>query len=149
MLLLSPTILFSRNRVVSSFSCVLVAAFAILAMAVSARSQTYKCLPDEVKTTDIVRVVALPSRSNEGNVKKISVRETLKQLRAKCVKGKLVDAKRKEIKFFRIEGCWGNPPEDYLEIQARQREALAELKKKYTVVEMSCNTGGRPPQSIN
>lgn len=122
----------------------LVASLAILTLAVSARSQTYGCLPSEIKPGDVVRVVT----SASGAVKKITVRDSLKSLKAKCWKDKLIDGKRKEIRFFRIVGCWGNPPADYLEIQQRQRQELAALKKKYTVIEISCNTGDLPPQSI-
>lgn len=145
------TILYRESQVIGSSSVCsifLVAVFAILVLSVSARSQHYPCLPNEVKAEDIVRVVRLPSTAPEGIVKKITIRESLKNLKAKCIKGKLLDDKRKEIRFFRIEGCWGNPPADYLEIQGRQRQELATLKRKYTVIEMSCSTGDRPRQSI-
>lgn len=71
--------------------------------------------------------------------KRITVKEKLTALKARCRRGKLVDAKRREIKFFKRE-CWGNPPADYLEIQQQQRAELARLKKKYTVVEIACVT---------
>lgn len=132
----------------SGFLTFWVAVFAVLLTGVSAKAQSFSCLPADVKSDDVVRVVRLPSQSPEGTVKKVSVRESLKTLKAKCVNSKLVDGKRKEIRFFRHE-CWGNPPADYLEIQQRQRADLAELKKKYTVIEMTCNAGGRPPQSIS
>jgi len=35
-------------------------------------------------------------------------------------------------------GCWGNPPEDYMEQLERQRLEIKRLKEKYTVVEISC-----------
>ncbi|MEQ1605926.1 MAG: hypothetical protein ABL999_13765 [Pyrinomonadaceae bacterium] len=81
-------------------------------------------------------------------MKTITVRDSLKSMTARCSKHKLVDRRKREIKFFRIEGCWGNPPADYLEIQARQQQELASLKKKYPVIEISCNAGDQPPLSI-
>ena len=66
----------------------------------------------------------------------------LKQLKARCRKGKLVDAKGKEIRFFRLQGCWGNPPEDYQEILTRQAQELENLRKQYRVIEMTCNESG-------
>ena len=122
------------------FLILLVAIFSAMTISVSAASQPYSCLPTGVKTGDIVRVVELSSRSGDVRMKTVSVAESLKSIKAKCSKGKLVDSKKKEIKFYRIEGCWGNPPEDYLEIQARQRRELAELKRKNNVIEISCNT---------
>jgi hypothetical protein len=41
-----------------------------------------------------------------------------------------------------VAGCWGNPPENYQEILDEQARKLAQLKKKYTVIEMSCNPSG-------
>ena len=61
---------------------------------------------------------------------------------ARCRKGKLVDGTGREIYFFRLDGCWWNPPSDYLEILQRQEERLAKLRKRYTVVEMTCNPDG-------
>lgn len=123
------------------FLILLVAIFSSATLRVSAEPQPYSCLPTSIKAGDVVRVVELPSSSGDVVIKKITVADSLKSMKAKCSKGKLVDSRKKEIKFFRIEGCWGNPPEDYLEIQARQRRELADLKKKYTVIEISCNTG--------
>lgn len=72
-----------------------------------------------------------------GGNKTMNVKDKLKQLKARCRKGKLVDSRRREIRFFKYE-CWGNPPADYIEIQQQQRQELARLKKKYTVVEITC-----------
>ena len=122
------------------FSILLVAIFSALTINVSAGSQTYGCLPTSVKAEDIVRVFELPSRTGNVRTKTVTVAASLKSIKATCSKGKLVDGRKKEIKFFRIEGCWGNPPADYLEIQEHQQRELADLKRKYTVIEMSCNT---------
>ncbi len=92
-------------------------------------AQNYSCLPKEIKET------ALVSKSK-------TVRQTLKMIKAKCSKGKLVDAKKREIRFYNLQGCWGNPPADYLEIMENQQTEIAELKKKYMVIEISCNPHG-------
>jgi hypothetical protein len=68
----------------------------------------------------------------------LTVKQKLIELKARCRKGKLADAKGREIRFFRTS-CWGNPPEDYLEIQKRENEELAELKKHYAVIVFGCN----------
>ncbi len=101
----------------------------ILFCSVGVLAQNYPCLPKDVKVNELVSA-------------KISVKKSLQKLKAKCTKGKLVDAKKREIKFYRLQDCWGNPPADYLEIMDNQQKALAELKKKYTVIEISCNPSG-------
>lgn len=103
---------------------------AVLFLSGAAFAQNYSCLPKDIKETKLVS-------------KDKTVRQTLKILKAKCTKGKLVDAKKREIRFYNLQGCWGNPPVDYLEIMENQRTEIAELKKKYTVIEISCNPGGR------
>ncbi|HET7157868.1 MAG TPA: hypothetical protein VFI62_02660, partial [Burkholderiales bacterium] len=62
----------------------------------------------------------------------------LAQLKARCRKGKLVDEKGREIRFFR-PSCWGNPPADYADIQQRENEDLEKLRKQYTVIVFGCN----------
>jgi len=90
-----------------------------------------RCLPKEIKLEDIVSF-SLDSKPN------VTVKDELSRLKAKCVNGKLVDEKGKEIKFFR-PSCWGNPPADYAEILERERKELAELQKKHTVIIFKCN----------
>lgn len=92
-----------------------------------AQAQFASCLPKDVNTDEIVADAA-----------KSSVNAKLAKLKARCYRGRLVDAKRREIRFFR-PGCWGNPPADYLEIQEQQRRELARLKKKYVVIEITCS----------
>ncbi len=106
------------------------------------------CLPDGIKETDVVGHKSVTNKAGGTFAQKITVKDTLKKLGSRCVKGKLVDRKGREIRFYRLQGCWGNPPADYLEIQAQQAKELEELKKHYTVVEMTCNPAGVPPQSI-
>lgn len=63
---------------------------------------------------------------------------TLVQMKASCRSGRLVDGKRREIRFYR-PSCWGNPPPDYLEIRQREDDELAKLKRHYTVIVFGCN----------
>jgi len=99
------------------------------------------CLPNGIKREGVV------SAQLDGSgkvVKKITVSQRLIELKAWCKQGKLVDRAGKEIRFFRLEGCWGNPPEGYQEILRKQSEDLAKLRERYTVIEMTCNPDGVP-----
>lgn len=98
------------------------------------------CLPEGIKLKEIVSAPQLKSAAKAAN-KKTTVKDILSQLKARCEKDKLVDGAGREIHFYRLIGCWGNPPEDYQEQLARQNEELQRLKKKYTVVEISCAQG--------
>ena len=66
------------------------------------------------------------------------------QLKARCDNGRLVDDGGKEIRFYPLTGCWGNPPIDAPETLDRQRTELEELSRRYTVIEMTCYTDGDP-----
>src|SRR2546428_9667420 len=105
--------------------------------------RTRACLPTDVKAPDVVstRVVRARDGSKE-EIQKVTVDETLKQMKAKCKRGKLVDASGKEIYFYRLRGCWGNPPADYQEILSQQQRELENLRKRYRVIEMTCNASG-------
>lgn len=103
------------------------------------------CLPKDIKLGEIVSAPELKPATKPAN-KKATVKEILLQLKAHCEKGRLVDGEGKEIHFYRLIGCWGNPPEDYQEQLARQNEELQRLRKKYTVVEISC--AQRDPRQI-
>ena len=72
-------------------------------------------------------------------VSKRTVNDQLKELKARCRNGKLIDERGKQIYFYRLIGCWGNPPSDYLERLEQQRNKLRELRKRYTIVEMTCD----------
>jgi hypothetical protein len=117
----------------------LCAALLGLSLLTSPKHGFQQCLPEDTKLTDVVSasIVKPGARS-----KKINVEQTLIAIKAKCKKGKLVDASGKEIRFYRLTGCWGNPPADYQEILARQAEEIEKLKKQYTVIEMTCNPDG-------
>ena len=98
------------------------------------------CLPEGVSLNEIVS--ASEDKSVAAANKKVTIRDALHRLNARCKRGKLVDGKGKEIYFFRLIGCWGNPPEDYQEQLTKQQQALERLRKKYTVIEISCNQTG-------
>ena len=108
-----------------------------------------KCLPSEVTLTDVVSSQLISSGPSGAHVKKITIKEKLTELKARCKNGKLVDHKGREIRFYRLKGCWGNPPADYQEILRDQEKELQELRKRYTVIEMTCNPSGLPPQLIS
>lgn len=104
------------------------------------------CLPPDIKLSDVVSVETIERTPGVVEVKKITVRDKLKELGARCVNGKLRDKAGREIYFHRLVGCWGNPPEDYQEILDRQTRKLAELRQRYQVVEMTCNPTGEKIQ---
>jgi hypothetical protein len=95
----------------------------------SSGGKQYTCLPKDVRANDPI------SRGSKG--KPVKVSDKLSEIKARCQKGRLVDAKGREIRFFR-GSCWGNPPEDYLEIRAREGRELEKLKSQYTVIEFRC-----------
>jgi hypothetical protein len=103
-----------------------------------ARPRWHSCLPSDVKGDEITSAEqTAPGKA----VRRITVERRLKQLNARCRGGKLIAAKRREIRFYRLTGCWGNPPADYQKILQRQRDEVAELKKRYTLIEITCNPG--------
>ena len=91
----------------------------------------FPCIQKGFSTEDIVRIGANGDRD-------LTVRKRLSQLNARCRGGKLVTPAGRQIRFYRT-ACWGNPPADYLEILDRQKKELAQLKKKYTVIEIACD----------
>lgn len=114
------------------------ALLANIGVTVRAQSPNLTCLPDGIKTSDVVSV----ERRGPGQVtKRVTVGEKLKQLKARCRRGKLYSSRRRQIYFYRLTGCWGRPPSDYLDILQRQRDELEKLKRRYAVVTMTCNPG--------
>lgn len=111
-------------------------------------TQCSSCLPPEVKDDSVVNVITERSSTGELIRKQITVKQTLKTLRAKCRKGVLVDGKGKPIRFYHLQGCWGNPPADYLEILDAQKKEIEDLKKRFTVIEMACDSDSAPQRSI-
>ncbi len=93
------------------------------------------CLPSNIKLTDVVSI-------SNGGSNKITVDQQLKSNGAKCVNQKLLDENNKEIRFYQLTGCWGNPPANYLDIETKQQSEITRLKTQYTVIEMTCNPSG-------
>ena len=114
-----------------------------LTVAVDLRAETVQCLPESVKPTDVVSTTLV--QTDGGTlVEKITVEQKLTELKANCKNGKLVDGAGTEIYFYKLRGCWGNPPRNYQEILERQEAELAILRKQYMVIEMTCNPSGFP-----
>ena len=107
--------------------------------ATSVARNTDSCLPAEIKPAD---VVSTRTTGNKGKVITVTVSEKLTELKARCRKQKLVDGKGREIRFYQLIGCWGNPPDDYQQQLEHQAKELAKLRKRYRVIEMTCDAGG-------
>ena len=115
------------------------AIFLFVNLLLTAPQKFQACLPAGIAATDFVSAQLLRS---SNVVKKTTVAQKLTELKARCKKGKLVDASGREICFFRMAGCRGNPPSDYQEVLAQQDKQLEKLRKRYTVIEMTCNPDG-------
>jgi hypothetical protein len=106
------------------------------------KSSSRTCLPDGINRSDIVSTREVNSAGGRREFRKISVEQKLKDLRARCRKGKLVDSVGTEIRFYKLTGCWGHPSDDDREVLDRQTRELAKLRKSYRVIEMTCNPSG-------
>jgi hypothetical protein len=106
-------------------------------------NNTDTCLPAGIQPTDVVSTKTTIT-GNKGRVITVTVSEKLMELKARCRRHKLVDGKGREIRFYQLVGCWGNPPEDYQQQLERQAKELASLRKRYRVIEMTCNANGDP-----
>lgn len=106
-----------------------------------------KCLPAGI---DLDRIVANePSKpSKQAPAKNVTVKTRLSQLKARCKRGKLVDGKGRQIRFYTLIGCWGNPPDNYLELLENQDREIQQLKKRYIVIQIPCG-GSVDLRSIN
>src|SRR5438270_13066025 len=105
-----------------------------------------KCLPVDIKLSDVVEATSARYASGQASgVHKITVDDKLNELKAICNgDNKLVDENGKQIVFYHLTGCWGNPPRNYQEILQKQRDELQKLKQQYTVIEMNCNPSSMP-----
>lgn len=108
-------------------------------VAAQGRSRWQGCLPADVDAAEVISVE--PSSTGRAS-KKTTVTAKLNQIGARCRGTRLVDAKGKQIHFYRLTGCWGNPPENYQEILDNQQKELAQLQRRYRVIEISCNPSG-------
>jgi hypothetical protein len=125
----------------SSLFLLSAALLAILAPSPSRASNIDSCLPAGIKSTDVVSARTVRARTR-GEVVTVTVAEKLKELKARCRKNKLVDGQGREIRFYQLIGCWGNPPDDYQQQLQSQAQELAKLRKRYRVIEMTCNPEG-------
>ncbi len=87
------------------------------------------CLPAGIALSDVV-------------AHRLTVAERLAHVGARCDAGQLVDGGGRPIRFYQLAGCWGNPPVDAQEILARQRMELEDLRRRHTVIEMTCSPDG-------
>ena len=112
---------------------------ACLAVLSQTQGDTFcSCLPADIKSDMIVETITRSGPS--GLVKQtVTIGDKLKKLKARCRRGKLIDARGVPVKFFRLVGCWGTPPPDYRQTIERQSRDLARLKRNNTVVEIPCN----------
>lgn len=108
-------------------------------VAAQGKSRWQSCLPADVKADE---VISLTASAAGGAGKKVTVTTKLNEIGARCRGQRLVDAKGKQIHFYRLTGCWGNPPDNYEEILDNQRQELARLRRRYRVIEISCNPSG-------
>ena len=120
-------------------AALLVALSPLLSVSTACARNIDACMPAGTQATDIVSSQAVKPG---GKVVTVTVAQKLKALGARCRKGKLVDAKGTEIRFYQLVGCWGNPPDDYQEQLERQTRELTKLRKRYRVIEMTCDSSG-------
>jgi hypothetical protein len=108
------------------------------------QSPLAKCLPPEIKLSDVVdSASAGPAKGQSVGRDSVTVEQRLNELNATCSsENKLVDGNGKQIVFYHLTGCWGNPPEDYQDILQKQRDEINKLKQQYTVIEISCSPSG-------
>jgi hypothetical protein len=115
-----------------------------LCLLASGQQRRPLCLPAGVKMTDVVLV----EQTGAGNVGRsgqpVRVRQKLSELKARCRRGKLVDARGKVIHFYRRTDCWGNPPFDASERSRQQDDEIKKLGQRYTVVVLACQDFGVP-----
>ncbi|MEO6334270.1 MAG: hypothetical protein ABIO91_04735 [Pyrinomonadaceae bacterium] len=104
----------------------------------------YSCLSKDI-TPDTVAEVKQIRRVGGIRTVNETVGKRLAKMGARCKAGKLVDAKRKEIRFYKLQGCWGNPPADYLEILETEKNKLLDLRKRFTLIEITCNPSAIVP----
>jgi hypothetical protein len=125
---LMATVIINLALIASFFSC---------AAAVRSADRFSRCLPAEISLDSLVIMESSKSDKHPSALK-VAVKMRLEQLNARCKRGKLVDGKSRQIYFYTLIGCWGNPPEDYLEQLQHQAEEIQRLKKRYTVIQIPC-----------
>lgn len=101
-----------------------------------ARESFTNCLPAGIMADTV--------SSADMNGKKIAVGELLTSYGATCASGKLLDSGGREVRFYTLAGCWGNPPQDYQAILANQDREIKQLQATYRVITLTCNPSGVP-----
>ena len=103
-----------------------------------------KCLPLGIKLSDVVEATnAGHANGQPVGSHKITVEQKLNDLKATCnSEYKLVDGNGRQIVFYHLIGCWGNPPPDYQELLQKQQREIERLKQQHTVIAMTCNPSG-------
>jgi hypothetical protein len=92
----------------------------------------FPCLPEGFQLEDTI------SASPKASMQPLTIKDKLLEFKAHCKRGKLVDGKGKEIRFFKFT-CFGNPPDNYQEIVQKESQALADLQKRYKVLIIPCD----------
>lgn len=110
------------------------------------QSSLAKCLPADIKLSDVVDATSTGYANGKPvGLHKVTVEQTLNELKATCNSdNKLVHGNGKQIIFYHLTGCWGNPPYNYQDILQKQRDEIDKLKQQYIVIEMTCNPSGIP-----
>ena len=142
----------SRTIVRLEFSILLFLAIAVSAMDATAQSKAgrvppqtkYPCLSGDITPNTVVSAKRVQSAAGSRVVEE-TVQQRLDRIKARCRTGNLVDQKGRKIGFYKLEGCWGNPPADYLEILERQNNELRKMKRTFTVIEIQCDSSGLMP----
>jgi hypothetical protein len=117
-------------------------------VATAGKSPGHPCLPRGIKAADIVTAEMVGSGPRGPVIKKVTVSQELRRLGARCRRGRLVDKAGREIRFYRLTvgPCFGVQPPDYEQRLAAQEREVTALKRRYRVIEMTCNPSGIPPQ---
>ena len=131
----------SRFEIIIAFLIGLVPGFYLLAQTTEpSQSPLAKCLPADAKLNDVVEASVAGDAHGQH---KVTVESKLNELKATCNgDNKLIDGSGKQVVFYHLIGCWGNPPADYRELLEKQREEINKLKQQFTVIEMTCNPSG-------
>jgi hypothetical protein len=106
------------------------------------RTNLAACLLEGRTLADVVSAQTIPGTAME--VQTVTVRQTLRSLGARCQNQALVDRTGREIVFFQLQNCWGNPPINHQELVQQQVDAIAALEETNTVIQMTCNPSGIP-----
>ncbi len=97
-------------------------------------------LPENITLQTQVMKDVLDSKGKAISSEVMTVEKRLNELKAKYKKGKLVDGKGREIRFY-DSSCGGvsQPLEENQKEQKDKAVGLADLKKKYTVIVLACD----------